>query len=909
MAKKNPLEGKEIMQAGTGYVTVFPSFNAVFDGFYLQSFKDVLDKLEKPLQLDITSDDLKKLKDTDAKQALSIKFKNGGYECGASVLVKDLKTGDIKPSRATGTPKLKSYNMVVLDADGPKDGKLDANFDEKLHDVLGEYEYYAHSTISSTEQNKRRRIIIPLASPVTADVREATIRFIADKLGMQNVDKASKNTRQMMCFPVYTKDGEKYAYHNTGKLMNATEWLPAGWEDVSNWPKWADENKIKCNKTSGNPKKRLDVEQGEWIPCWDKNKLHYAYNCTYRISDVLKESGKYTQENKNRWSHTYDNAKGGIQVTNDSWLYSHYGNDCLSTGTPLDAYEAAIVLKFGSLDKDNWKKMISEVSRDEKVKNSMINMLDIDLPEDAESWAMMFDLSTEEGIAQVCMQMFPHKIRNGKWFRYSNGIYKEVKDVAMLQDVLQAIRVCSSLSPDNEALQGMVGKATNAKNVLQLWKSLATNNENKHDAWENKAWYLHFTDTIIDLKAWCEGRPFKVPFSPDYLLTQSCGYPFADVENVKPEAMDEFMKAMDLYLPDEDIRNYFQMAVGRSLTSVSASEDKCIWMLSGATGKDGGNGKSTLLGAIKGALGGDADSSYYYEIPGKYLYYNMHDSSSAETPTPMLAGARDRRFVNFFEYNGEKMLDGEKYKNYTSSGYIRARKLNSDSDSFRAKFCAFIDCNKLASLQKKEHAILRRTRVVPFDAELKAKGNIKERFLSNHDLHVACMVWMLLGLKMYFANGMQIDEDIYDKSIPKAVFRSVMEWYDSFDSPSDFFDERYIIDNNSDSFLVFEECFKEYQEQIFYRGATASSFRQAEARWLREHGLGERQKKFIPRLNVRRQVYVGVYLSGTTYCEGKKNVSVVNKLGNQDKEIPDDNLVKKDASEQNIFDKDDIKVV
>lgn len=895
--KKNVLEGKEVLTAGSGYATVYPSYNAVFDGIYLKDWNEVLAKLENPLKLDLSIDDFLKLKDSDGEKALALKFRNCGYECGASVLVKDLKSGDIKPSRASGVPKISSYTMVVLDADGPKDGVLPNDFDDKVKSVLGDFEYYVHSTISSTNEKHRRRIIIPLANPITADVREATIRYLAKSFGdMENVDKASKNGKQMMCFPVICNGGEIYSYHNSGKLFNAIDWLPSGWEDVSNQPKWENEAKIKCTKRSANGK-LLDKECDKWIPVYDKNKLHFAFNKTYKVSEILLESGKYVQESPTRFSHTYDNAKNGIQVTNESWLYSHYGSDILSTGTPLDAYEVAMILRYGSLKKENWKKMLDDTMHDERVKAVMVQEVGIEVPEDAESYAMLFDLSTEEGIAEVCMQMFPHKIRNKKFYRYSNGIYKEVDDISVLQDVLRAVRLCSSLNPDNESLAKMVGKANTAKNILNIWKSLATNKEVPKDDWENHPNWLVFSDTIIDLDKWVAGEDFKIPFSPEYLLTQSCGYPFADVENINKNSLEEFLNAVETYLPLEEIRNYFQMSVGRCLNANSASEDKCIWMLSAGTNKDGGNGKSTLLGIIKNALGGEADSSYYYELSGKYLYYNMHESSSAESATPLLCGCKDRRFVNFYEFSGDKMLDGEKYKNYTSAGYITGRKNYSNNDGFRAKFCAFIDCNGLPSLRKKENAILRRTRVVPFDAELKAKGRYKAKFLSDYNLKLACMYWMMIGYKMYVANDNQIDEDIHDEKIPKAVYNSVMEWYDSFSSPNDFFDERYIIDNSTDSYLVFEEDFREYTDQISFRGATAASFRQAEAKWLREHGLGNKMKKYISKLGVRREVYVGVYLAGTVYCDtrsGQKFSVVQPRIT----EIPDDSITKKNQVEQ-----------
>ena len=912
MSKKNALEGKEVLNHGTGYATVYPSYNATFDGFYLSNFDDVLARLEKPLQLDITVDDLKKLKESNAQQALALKFRNGGYECGPAVLVKDLKTGDIKPSRATGTPKLKEYTMVVIDADGPKDGRLDDNFDEKLHDILGEYEYYVHSTISSTVQNKRRRIIIPLASPITADVREATIRYLAKELGMANVDKASKNVRQMMCFPCYTKDGEKYAYHNTGERFNACQWLPAGWEDVQNWPKWADENKIKCNKTSGNPKKRLDIEQGEWIPCWDSNKLHNAYNKTYRISDVLKKSGRYVQEGETRWSHTYDASKGGIEVTNDSWLWSHYGNDALSTGTPLDAYEAAIVLKFGSLDKENWRKMLCEVAKDDNVKKTMLKESEIELPEDAEAWAMLYDLSTEEGIAKLASDYYPHQIKGGFWWRYEGGIYRKAKDEAMVQDVLKLVRACSYLYPDNEALQGMVGKVNTGRNIAFLWKGIKSTQEIPDEEWENQPHLMHFTDYTIDMMALVTtGKNYKLPHNPDYLLTQTTGYAWEEVENVDPKALEEVVTNMELYLPDEGVRKYCQMAIGRSLVGgIACNEDKCVWFLSAGTGKkSGANGKNTILCAVAQALGGSiSPQSYFLSLESKVLYYSNRDESS-EGPSPNRNKMRNKRFVNFREFNYKKTLDDSRFKNYTSAGTVDGRGMREDGGNFTLKMVAVVDSNGQPGILGKDNGMLRRNRFIPFVAELKEDTDVRTRWTHDHKIGVAMMYYMIIGLKLWVANGKRLDYGITtDENIPEPIKQETLTWFESFMDPMSWFDDNYIITHDTNDYLIPEECFKEYSGQIFMRGVPDYTFKQMEGRWLREHGITTKMRKTLDD-GKRVWCFVGVYLNTKARAMyGGSNISVVS----DEPEIPAEEITKEATKKivvPNIFSDEDVKVV
>ena len=296
--------------------------------------------------------------------------------------------------------------------------------------------------------------------------------------------------------------------------------------------------------------------------------------------------------------------------------------------------------------------MLTNASKDEAVRKTLLESLPVSLPPEAETWALLYDES-EEGLAQRALAFYPHKIRNGRWWRYQNGIYKEVKDQAMLPDALQIIRIAAALQPDSTAIQEMIGKVNTARNILKAWQGLASQQEDEEE-WDKNLWYLNFTDCTIDLEAYCKGTPYILEHSPEYRITESTGYSWKEVENYDPKALDEVVKNIEIYLPNKDIRKYFQRAVGRSLTAAAAAEDKCIWML----GPDGGNGKSTLLNAIKGALG-----SYFYEMQGKYLYYSNRDRD-AEAPSPELSGMKNKRIVNFCEYNGIRTLDSEKYKNY-----------------------------------------------------------------------------------------------------------------------------------------------------------------------------------------------------------------------------------------------------
>lgn len=76
-----------------------------------------------------------------------------------SVLQDRIHAQACRPRRAKGVPRPSLYGVIAIDADGTRaeNGKqlgVGDDFDKKLQDLLGDYTYYAHNTISSTDSVK-----------------------------------------------------------------------------------------------------------------------------------------------------------------------------------------------------------------------------------------------------------------------------------------------------------------------------------------------------------------------------------------------------------------------------------------------------------------------------------------------------------------------------------------------------------------------------------------------------------------------------------------------------------------------------------------------------------------------------------------------------------------------------------
>ena len=842
--------------------TYFPSYNTSYQGVAIETWADMLKKLQNPLKLDMNREKFLYLKDESPKTALRIKFRNGAYDCGECPTVKNPTTGEMCLSRAKGVPHPDRYGVIAIDADGEKGKGVTTLFDESINNILADYTFFSHATITSASDCRKRRIVIPLAEPVSINTRAAFVRYLARLVGQENIDPATTRNKQLMVFPVLLSDGDDYSYYNDkNNFLNVEAWLnenAPNWQDVRDWPRWGSDKDVKNEFALTRKRQRKEYPPEEFVPVQSDNRLRNAFNKTYKISELLEKSEKYVNEGGGRFSHTYDSSKCGIEVINDGIVRCYYAEDPLQQNCELDAFQVYIILKYGSIDdKANWARAYSVIANDERVTDTLRHELPVDLPDDADTWATIYD-ATEEGVAKRCMAFYPHRICNGAWMRYDNGIYTETKKEFMLPYAMDMVRIAAALQPDSDFFTKIIGQNTAGKNILSQWTGLAGCRQVSNADFETRPNLLHFTDGVLDLDAWVEGKKdFLLEHSPDYMMTQSTGYAWNDVEHCDSAVLQEITETLNFFLPDPDTRLYFLMAVGRALTTRAASEDICVWLLG-----EGGNGKSTILDCIKNAFG-----SYYYNLTAQVLYKNKNDNNG-ESPSPLLAGAENRRVVAFEEFSRSRTLNAEKYKNYTSGGHLQARKLYANAGSFTAKNICLIDTNGMPGVDIMDKAVKRRTRVIPFKVNVVEKDlTVKDRFGKDRRYAAAMMKILLEGYRYWCMRGGRLDTANLENNIvgdlPEAVAAETLGWFASFDDPAEFFTDYLVITNNEKDYIVNQEVYSTYCEQVSGKGMTSYQFYQELDRFLRKNDLGDKKKRDIGN-GVRRQCYVGVKLVATS---------------------------------------------
>ena len=205
---------------------------------------------------------------------------------------------------------------------------------------------------------------------------------------------------------------------------------------------------------------------------------------------------------------------------------------------------------------------------------------------------------------------------------------------------------------------------------------------------------------------------------------------------------------LNTVLPNEEVRRYFQKAVGYTISS--GYMEKCMFVL---YGENGNNGKTTINKTIYKLLGD-------YAVAAEKQTIMDTRGHNAGAPRPDLARLRDRRFVSISENEKDDKLAEGLVKNLTGGGIIICRTLHHEPIEFPAIFKIFLDTNYRPQVRGTDKALWRRLKVVEFNVTLEPEkidlnfGEKLEKELSG------ILNWAIEGYKLYKAEGLDMPEEM-----------------------------------------------------------------------------------------------------------------------------------------------------
>lgn len=275
-------------------------------------------------------------------------------------------------------------------------------------------------------------------------------------------------------------------------------------------------------------------------------------------------------------------------------------------------------------------------------------------------------------------------------------------------------------------------QSTGTKTRIDAMVSLARSEPGinvSQDEFDAHPWLLNVQNGVLDLRS-----GDLLPHDPALRLTQ-----LADVAynpDAKSELWQRFMR--DVTCGDEDIENFLQQSFGLALTG-DVSDEVLICHNGG-----GCNGKSTALEAITAMLGDYAAVA----PPGLFAARNF-DSHPTE-----LAALHGKRFVTGIEQEANRALRESLVKSLTGGDTIRTRRMREDFWEMKPTWHIHIAYNRAPRLSGTDDGIRRRLRVVPWAASFKDRPDltVKERLIGP-DERSGILAWCLEGLRRRLGIG------------------------------------------------------------------------------------------------------------------------------------------------------------
>jgi putative DNA primase/helicase len=197
---------------------------------------------------------------------------------------------------------------------------------------------------------------------------------------------------------------------------------------------------------------------------------------------------------------------------------------------------------------------------------------------------------------------------------------------------------------------------------------------------------------------------------------------------------------LERVIPDKDVRDFVQRAIGYSLTGDTS--ERVLFILLG----EGRNGKSTFLETIKALLG-----DYAKQTPMETLM--VKPSCSIPHDIARLVGAR---FVSASEAEDGQRLAESLIKALTGGDTISARHLYTEYFEFKPQFKLWLGTNHKPGIRGTDKAIWDRIRLIPFNERITDEQVIPQRVMraSLAPEQAGILAWAIRGCQAYLQQGL-----------------------------------------------------------------------------------------------------------------------------------------------------------
>lgn len=241
-------------------------------------------------------------------------------------------------------------------------------------------------------------------------------------------------------------------------------------------------------------------------------------------------------------------------------------------------------------------------------------------------------------------------------------------------------------------------------------------------------WLLNVSNGTIDLRTGQLG-----PHRPEDWISRLC-----PVEYHHDAAAPRFKEIVAWAMKGRaSLVSYLKRAAGYSATG--SPREQVFLFAYGA----GGNGKSTILGAIVDTLGGDY---------GVRAMPDLLTAAQGERHSTELAHLRGARMVLCSETEDGRHLAVQRMKMLTGEGSITARGMRQNPTTFEVNATLWLQSNHRPQITEQTRAVWRRVRVIPFDATIEHEDKKLSQQLKGEQPGI--LRWIVEGAGEWFRDGL-----------------------------------------------------------------------------------------------------------------------------------------------------------
>ncbi|MDP4006688.1 phage/plasmid primase, P4 family [Methylobacterium sp. NEAU K] len=307
--------------------------------------------------------------------------------------------------------------------------------------------------------------------------------------------------------------------------------------------------------------------------------------------------------------------------------------------------------------------------------------------------------------------------------------------------------------------------ASLSKGALDRMLDLARNRLAKSDAqFDAHPYLLNVENGTLDLR---QGK--LRPHSAEDLLTKIL--PVAHDQDANCPVFERVIaQALNR---DEDLKAYFQRAVGYTLTGDTT--EQVFFFVHGR----GSTGKSTLINLIRQLLG-----DYGLHTPTETILAKQYDNA-IPTDLARLMGAR---MVTVIEANWNRQIDEARLKAMTGGEPIAARFMRQDLFQFQPEFKLWFVANDPPGVRGTAESFWRRVHVLPFDQVVEDNEVDPELSEKLHAELPGILAWSVRGCLEWQRHRLKP---------PQAVRRATDGWKQKADHVRRFMTEAVVIESNN----------------------------------------------------------------------------------------------------------------